>query len=64
MGFLSQTVKTESAFESFYGTNLAGSEVATSEMNEDEVYEYFVLPGRYFLMLLNADEPVECVPLH
>ena len=37
MGFLSETHKTENAFESFYGTNLAGREVATSEMSEEEV---------------------------
>ena len=37
MGFLSQTAKIESPFESFYGTNIAGSQIATSEMNEEEV---------------------------
>jgi len=37
MGFLSETHKTENAFESFYGTNLAGREVATSEMSEEEM---------------------------
>lgn len=41
MGYLSKTAKTETAFESFYGTNMAGSEVATSEMNEDEVHRLF-----------------------
>jgi len=34
---LSQTNKTESACESFYGTNLAGREVATLEMNEEQM---------------------------
>lgn len=34
---LSQTNKTESACESFYGTNLAGREVAMLEMNEEQV---------------------------
>jgi len=37
MGFLSETHKTECAFESFYGTNLAGREVATSEMSEEQM---------------------------
>jgi len=37
MGFLSETHKTECAFQSFYGTDLAGREVATSEMSEEQV---------------------------
>jgi hypothetical protein len=37
MGFLSKTSKAETGFESFYGTNIAGSQVATEEMNEEEV---------------------------
>jgi hypothetical protein len=37
MGYLSKTAKTETVFESFYGTSMAGSEVATSEMSEQEV---------------------------
>jgi hypothetical protein len=37
MGFLSKTVKTEEVFESFYGTSMAGSEMATTEMSEKEV---------------------------
>lgn len=42
MGYLSQTVKKEEgAFESFYGTNIAGSTVAASEMNEQEVCNCF-----------------------
>jgi len=40
MSFLSQTAKIESPFESFYGTNIAGSQIATSELNEEEVYCY------------------------
>lgn len=37
MGYLSKVNKTECAFESFYGTSLAGREVALLEMNEEEV---------------------------
>ncbi|KIM87390.1 hypothetical protein PILCRDRAFT_95723 [Piloderma croceum F 1598] len=37
MSFLSKTAKPETGFESFYGTNIAGSQVATSEMNEEEM---------------------------
>jgi hypothetical protein len=38
---LSKTAKTETVFESFYGTNIAGSQVATSEMNEEQVSSHF-----------------------
>jgi hypothetical protein len=69
MGFLSKTAKTESAFESFYGTSMAGSEVATSEMSEQEVCNRF--DALISLMNLiapdtpvNLDACVECISLH
>ena len=41
MGSLSQTVKTETPFESFYGTDLAGRDMIPSEMREEEVRNPF-----------------------
>jgi hypothetical protein len=65
MSFLSQTTKIESPFESFYGTNIAGSQIATSELNEEEVSSFIVmfvdLTNSY---TVNPDACIECVPLH
>jgi hypothetical protein len=50
MGYLSKTAKTETAFESFYGTSMAGSEVATSEMSENEVRILFLSCSKNLLI--------------
>lgn len=68
MGFLSKTKDTESSFESFYGTSMAGSEVNLSEMGEGQVSDYSFahdLPiDAHPLAAIFVDDISQCIPLH